>query len=89
MCARRKVPKLDLTAIGQRIRGLRGDLRQEEFAPQLNISQAQLSKVERGVVAPTLEVLFGLALKFEESIDWIVTGEEKFTRRRTMHTSGD
>jgi transcriptional regulator with XRE-family HTH domain len=39
------------------------------------MSQGQLSKVERGKVAPTLEMLLGLATKFDKSLDWIVRGE--------------
>jgi len=49
-------------------------MRQAELASQLGISQGQLSKVERGRVAPTLEILLGVATKFAKSIDWIVRG---------------
>jgi len=49
-------------------------MRQEQLAEQLSISQGQLSKVERGKVAPTLEILLGVATKFGKSLDWIVKG---------------
>jgi transcriptional regulator with XRE-family HTH domain len=39
------------------------------------VAQGQLSKVERGKVAPTLEILVGLATKFGKSLDWIVKGD--------------
>jgi transcriptional regulator with XRE-family HTH domain len=68
--------KLDLKAIGLRIRGLRGDLRQEDLALQLGVSQGQLSKVERGRIAPTLEMLVALANRFSKSLNWIVRGAE-------------
>jgi transcriptional regulator with XRE-family HTH domain len=68
--------KLDLREIGLRIRGLRGNIRQEEFSSQLDVSQGQLSKVERGKVAPTLELLMGVADKFGKSLDWIVRGDD-------------
>ncbi len=71
----RNRPKLDLKGIGLRIRGLRADIRQEELASQLGVSQGQLSKVERGRVAPTLEILLGVATKFGKSLDWIVIGD--------------
>jgi len=71
----RNRPKPDLRGIGLRIRGLRGDMRQEELASQLGVSQGQLSKVERGRVAPTLEILLGVATKFGKSLDWIVKGD--------------
>lgn len=70
-------PKNDLREIGLRIRALRGDVRQEDLALQLGVSQGQLSKVERGKVAPTLEILSGLATRFGKSLDWIVTGQGK------------
>jgi transcriptional regulator with XRE-family HTH domain len=68
--------KLDLKEIGLRIRGLRGNIRQEELASQLDVSQGQLSKVEGGKVPPTLELLMGVANKFGKSLDWMVRGED-------------
>jgi len=50
-------------------------MRQEELASQLGVSQSQLSKVERGNVAPRLEILLGMAIKFGKSLDWIVKGD--------------
>ncbi len=50
-------------------------MRQEEFASQLGVSQGQLSKIERGQVAPTLEILLGIGTKFGKSLDWIVRGD--------------
>ena len=47
---------------------------QEELASQLGVSQGQLSKVERGKVAPTLEILLCVATRFGKSLDWIVKG---------------
>jgi transcriptional regulator with XRE-family HTH domain len=68
--------KPDLKAIGSRIRELRGDMRQEDIALQLGISQGQLSKVERGRMAPTLEMLLAVADRFHKSLNWIVRGAE-------------
>jgi transcriptional regulator with XRE-family HTH domain len=49
-------------------------MRQEKLALELGVSQGQLSKVERGEVAPTLEILLGVAIKFGKTLDWIVRG---------------
>ncbi len=68
---------VDLKAIGARVRALRGTVLQDEFAPKLGISQGQLSKIESGKIAPTLDVLVKLASRFDKSLDWIVTGQEK------------
>ena len=68
--------KIDLHAIGVRIRSLRGDCRQQDLAAELGISQGQLSKIESGGISPTVEVLVHLAQKFDKSIDWIVLGRK-------------
>jgi transcriptional regulator with XRE-family HTH domain len=66
----------DLKALGRRLRELRGfDLTQEEFAKDLGVSQSQLSKYERGVVAPPADILFFVKKRFRVSIDWLLTGE--------------
>jgi transcriptional regulator with XRE-family HTH domain len=73
MAARSKV-KADVKAIGERIREIRGEVLQEELAVYLGISQGQLSKIERGKMAPTVEILVRLSEKFGKSVDWIVRG---------------
>ena len=66
--------RADLRAIGARIRELRGAMLQEELAEFLGISQGQLSRIERGKLGPTAEVLLRLLEKFGTSADWILTG---------------
>jgi len=63
-------------SIGQRVRQLRGQQRQDSFAPSLGVTQSQLSKIERGVLAPSIEVLLLLKDRFGKPIDWILTGHE-------------
>jgi len=65
-------PKADLSAIGSRIRALRGDILQEDLAGYLHIRQGQLSKIERGKAAPSVEVLVLLSERFHKSVDWIL-----------------
>jgi len=67
---------LDLRAMGSRIRALRGEVLQKEFAVRIGISQGQLSKIESGRLAPTVEILVRLADEFGKSLDWIVTGKK-------------
>jgi transcriptional regulator with XRE-family HTH domain len=68
--------RLDLKAIGRRVREIRGfDLKQTEFAKILGIGQTQLSKYERGKSAPTPEILLKLKRHSRKSVDWILTGE--------------
>jgi transcriptional regulator with XRE-family HTH domain len=67
--------KVDLLAIGSRIKKLRGNMLQEELAAYLDVSQGHLSKIERGKIAPSLEMLVLLSDKFRKSVDWILRGE--------------
>jgi transcriptional regulator with XRE-family HTH domain len=67
--------KIDLLAIGLRIKKLRATTLQEELAAYLDVSQGHLSKIERGKIAPSLEMLIFLSDKFRKSVDWILRGE--------------
>ena len=64
-----------MAAIGRRIRELRGTERQDDLAPELGIAQGQLSRIERGILAPSVEVLLRLRERYGKSVDWILTGE--------------
>lgn len=66
--------KVDLMAIGLRIKKLRASMFQEELAAYLQVSQGHLSKIERGKVAPSLQVLILLSDRFRKSVDWILRG---------------
>jgi DNA-binding XRE family transcriptional regulator len=66
---------LDVKSIGGRIRELRGTMFQEQLASYLGISQGHLSKIERGKMAPSADVLVRLADRFGKSLDWIVRGK--------------
>jgi transcriptional regulator with XRE-family HTH domain len=49
---------------------------QDELATYLGISQGQLSKIERGKLGPTAEILLRLAEKFGTKADWLLTGRK-------------
>jgi len=66
--------KVDLVAIGLRIKKLRGNSLQEDLATYLSVSQGHFSKIERGKIAPSLEILILLSEKFRKSVDWILLG---------------
>ncbi|MGO9565138.1 MAG: helix-turn-helix domain-containing protein [Candidatus Korobacteraceae bacterium] len=69
--------RLDLKAIGRRIREIRGfDLTQGDFGRMLGIGQTQLSKYELGQSVPTVQILLRLKAYSRKSVDWILTGEE-------------
>jgi transcriptional regulator with XRE-family HTH domain len=69
-------PRIDLRAIGRRIRELRGfDMTQEEFASRIGITQSHLSALERGIREPGSSVLLAISQEFGKSVDWLLTGE--------------
>ncbi len=72
---RRSEGDVDLQALGNRLRQLRAQATQEEFARFLGISQAQLSKYELGQSALPLGIVIRLAEKYGKSTDWILTGK--------------
>ena len=72
---RRSQSELDLRALGQRVREIRGADTQEEFARTLHISQAQLSKYELGQSALPLSLVVKLAERSGRTTDWILTGK--------------
>jgi transcriptional regulator with XRE-family HTH domain len=73
---RRSDSNVDLKAVGLRIRQVRVHVSQEEFAKELGISQAQLSKYELGQSAPPLGVLVTLGKSRGISVDWLLTGKK-------------
>jgi transcriptional regulator with XRE-family HTH domain len=52
------------------------DLTQGEFARKLGVSQAMLSKYERGQNTPTIDILLKLKAFSGRSIDWTLLGDE-------------
>ncbi len=74
--ARASKSAIDWRAVGRRLRELRGfDVKQADFAKELGISQAQLSRYEKGKSEMGAEVLLRLARKFGKSMEWVLTGE--------------
>lgn len=68
---------LDNKKIARRIREIRGfDLTQKEFAKLLGVSQATVSKLEKGLLLPNPEILLKLSEVSGKSIDWILKGED-------------
>ena len=70
--------RIDLVAIGRRIRELRGfDMTQAEFARRIDVAQGYLSALERGEKEPGAAVLLAISRAFGKSVDWLLTGESK------------
>jgi transcriptional regulator with XRE-family HTH domain len=71
-------PSIDWSAVGRRIRELRGfDLTQVEFARRVGVTQGFLSELERGQKEAGAAVLLAISREFGKSVDWLLTGVEK------------
>jgi len=68
--------RVDLHAIGRRIRELRGfEMTQVEFASRIGVAQSYLSALERGEKEPGAAVLLAISREFCKSVDWLLTGQ--------------
>jgi transcriptional regulator with XRE-family HTH domain len=68
--------RIDLRAIGRRIRELRGfEMTQVEFARRIGVAQSYLSALERGEKEPGAAVLLAISREVGKSVDWLLTGQ--------------
>ena len=80
---RSKAVSIDWRVVGRRIRELRGfDMTQAEFADRAGITQAYLSNIERGKGEIGAEILLRIALEFDKTMEWLLTGEDRPQHRR-------
>lgn len=70
-----KYSNLDYEAIGRRIKLLRGNMQQIEFANEIGLKQQDVSKIEKAKLKPSLDVLRKISLRFGKTIEWILTGQ--------------
>jgi hypothetical protein len=74
--------RIDLHAIGRRIRELRGfEMTQAEFAARIGVTQSYLSALERGEKEPGAAVLLAISREFTKSVDWLLTGETPLPKK--------
>jgi len=71
-----KKEKQQPKTLGQRVRFLRGDLTQSEFADILRIKQAMISRYEADKETPSPKVLLRIATFSGKSIEWLLTGQD-------------
>jgi transcriptional regulator with XRE-family HTH domain len=67
---------IDYKALGAKIKQVRGAVTQADFAKQFGLTRADVSKIERGEVRPTAELLYNICLKHHLSIEWMLSGHE-------------
>jgi len=71
MAKRRHIPASE---VGERLRRLRGNELQTRVAERLGITQAELSRYERGRV-PDAAMLVHLARSYDVTVDYLLTGK--------------
>ena len=82
-------PAVDWTAVGRRLRELRGfEMTQQEFAHRIGISQNYLSIMEHGKVEVGAEILLRIGWEFGKSLEWLLTGEDRIEKSRRAATEG-
>ena len=73
---------MNLLEMGNRLRLVRKNRTQKEFASQYGILQGTLSKMERGKLEPGIVFLTQVSKKEDVSLNWILTGEtDEITKR--------
>lgn len=71
----KKYQNLDYEAIGRRIKSLRDNMQQSEFAKLFDICQQDISKIERAKLKPSPDLLLKISLRFGKSVEWLMTGQ--------------
>jgi transcriptional regulator with XRE-family HTH domain len=87
----KKQGAVDRTAVGRRIRELRGfDMAQAEFARRVGVTQGHLSRLERGEKEPGAGVLLAISQEFGKSVDWLLTGKAHIdSKKRAARDSAE
>lgn len=67
----------DMITIGDRLRALRGTMRQEEMAQKIGIGRTQVANLEANRGQPSLAVLMTTADEFDVTVDWILGRTEQ------------
>ncbi len=62
------------------MKGLRGAESQNDFGKKFMLTQADISRIERGDVKPTPELLFNICIFYEKDLEWLLTGEGQMER---------
>ena len=70
--------EIDWKAVGRRVREIRGyNMNQAQFARELDISQGQLSRYEKGSSEIGANALVRLAHISGKTIEWLLIGKDK------------
>lgn len=76
-----KVGVMELSTLGERIRGIRktNQLNQIEFASMIGVSQGTLSELEQDKYKPSVDILIAVQNKFKVDLEWLIIGSAEDT----------
>ena len=80
---KKKEPK----TLGERIRFLRGDMTQSEFADILRIKQAMISRYEANKETPSPKVLLRIGQFSNRTLEWLLTGQDSLGKSRAKRVA--
>ena len=66
---------------GQRIKKLRGDDTQEFFAEKIGVSGQHISRMEKDLSLPSVEIGLKICEVFGVTLDWLYTGKESPSKK--------
>jgi transcriptional regulator with XRE-family HTH domain len=68
---------IDLKVVGERVAAVRAalNLRQNQFAQKLHVSQSFLSYIEKGQRKPSFEFLISMLSNLQVNLHWFFTGQ--------------
>ena len=76
---------VNLKKLGERIKDLRGEMQQAEFADRWGVHKNSLSNYEKGLRSPSLEKIYQLLEMYPEvSPGWLLTGEDPGLSMQTV-----
>lgn len=75
--------------VGSRMRQLRGESSQDDFATQLGVHKETIGKYERDKILPGSDVLTRLRQEWRVDINWLLTGEGEAGARPVPSSAGD
>lgn len=80
--------RFDRAAYGARIKQLRlaKGLTQEQLAEMLNVSNTCITKIENNQRTSSVELAVELAIQFDVSLDYLLLGAERDTKKQAFRT---
>ena len=81
-----------MNTFGKRVRMLREklNLKQEVVANKTGISRSNIGKIENDQIIPNCNAALNLAIFFNVTTDWLITGTERFDIRKELEVlTGD